>query len=202
MKVLVFDLETRNNPGAPEIGWRNFPAQGISYGCAWLSWCDEFRLYGEDTIHILAEDMQKADLITGFNILDFDLPLLRATIERVTNGNSTLDIPALLPKVYDILDDIREALGTKYAKDWRLDDVAKACLSCQKNGDGAMAPELWAQGRHAELCTYVLQDVKVERELWRHVLAHGFVTNRLGGPALVLPQIRRYREPAKDLAPA
>ncbi len=194
MNVLVFDLETRNNPA--EVGWKNFAEQGISYGCAWLSGCDEFRLYGEDRLHLLIEDMVQADLIVGFNILDFDMPLLKATAERV---NDT-PIPdqawePLLAKCYDILDDIRGALGTKFAKGWRLDDVAKATLTCKKNGDGALAPALWADGKHGELCTYVLQDVKVERELWRHVLAHGQVFNQLGGTSLELPQIQKYRKP-------
>lgn len=200
MKVLVFDLEIRNNPA--EVGWRNFAEQGISYGCAWLSWVDEFRLYGEETTGDLIRDMGEANLIVGFNILDFDMPLLKATHERV---HSEIDPEAwgkLYTKTYDILDDIREALGTKFAKGWRLDDVAKACLPCQKNGDGALAPQLWKDGRHAELCTYVLQDVKVERELWRHVLNTGWVCNELDGHRLQLPQIKKFREPAKELTPA
>lgn len=194
MKVLVFDLETRESP--PEVGWRNFAAQGISYGCAWLSWCDEFRLYGEETIHHLVLDMAGADVVTGFNILDFDFPLLRATLQRVKPDFAPWE--QLQPNSYDILDDIREALGTKFAKGWRLNDVAKACLPCQKNGDGALAPQLWKDGRHAELCTYVLQDVKVERELFRHVLATGTAQNELGGHLLELPQIKKYRQPVKQ----
>lgn len=193
MNVLVFDLETRNNPA--EVGWKNFAAQGISYGCAWLSGCDEFRLYGEERLNLLIDDMFAADLIVGFNILDFDMPLLRATAERVDGvaiQDSRWDL--LLVKCYDMLDDIREALGTKFAKGWRLQQVAAANLGCNKNGDGAEAPQLWLDGKHAELCTYVLQDVKVERELWRYVLEQGQVWNRpVQEKALRLPQIQKYR---------
>lgn len=196
MNVLVFDLETRENPGAPEIGWKNFTAQGISYGCAHLSGCDEFRLYGEDNLEMLIGDMAEADLIVGFNILDFDMPLLRATVERVRGAGIPQDIwDVLLAKCYDVLDDIREALGTKYAKGWRLTNVAQENLSIDKNGDGAMAPDLWKNGKHAELCTYVIQDVKVERELWRYVLEQGQVWNRpVQEKALRLNQIQKYRK--------
>ncbi len=200
MNVIVFDLETRESP--PEVGWKNFAAQQISYGCAWLSSCDEFRLYGEDTIHKLAEDLHAADCIVGFNVLDFDLPLLKATLERVTDGRASLDIEAMRPKVYDILADIRKALGTQFAKGWKLDQVAESNLTCKKNGDGAMAPELWKAGRHAELCTYVLQDVKVERELWRHVLEHGMVRNKFAQPAELKLSGIHWRTGSRDLAPA
>jgi DEAD/DEAH box helicase domain-containing protein len=199
MNVLVFDLETRNNPA--EVGWRSFAEQGISYGCAWLSWCDEFRLYGEEDLHLLAADMAGADIVTGFNILDFDFPLLQATLERV-KPDFKFNWDPVVYNSYDILADIREALGTKFAKGWRLDDVAGATLTCKKNGDGALAPGLWKDGKHAELCTYVLQDVKVERELWRHVLDYGWVRNEVGGKQLELPQIRSLREARKELAPA
>jgi hypothetical protein len=200
MNVLVFDLETRKSP--PEVGWKNYAAQGISYGCAHLSGRDEFRLYGEETLLGLVEDMVAADLVVGFNILDFDLPLLRATVERAhALSASYINWDHLEAKAYDVLDDIRDSLGTKFAKGWRLDDVAGATLTCKKNGDGALAPGLWEAGRHAELCTYVLQDVKVERELWRHVLAEGWVRNQVGGNKLELGQIQKYRQ-AKELAPA
>ncbi|HLP42024.1 MAG TPA: hypothetical protein VK465_10995 [Fibrobacteria bacterium] len=201
MNVLVFDLETRESP--PEVGWKNFAAQGISYGCAWLSGCDEFRLYGEDTIYKLVSDMADADLIVGFNIIDFDMPLLRATYDRVFPGQyAPADWEHLSAKCYDVLADIRQALGTPYAKGWKLDQVAESNLSCKKNGDGAMAPELWKAGRHAELCTYVLQDVKVERELWHHVLMHGTVKNKFVEPrVLELRGIERYRAPKLEMQP-
>jgi hypothetical protein len=139
----------------------------------------------------------------GFNIIDFDLPLLKATLERVSEGRSTLDIEALRPKVYDILADIRNALGTQFAKGWKLDQVAESNLTCKKNGDGAMAPELWKAGRYAELCTYVLQDVKVERELWRHVLEHGAVKNKFVEPGLLkLSGIHWRAGGARELQPA
>ncbi len=125
------------------------------------------------------------------------MPLLRATVERVRGAGIPQEIwDVLLAKCYDVLDDIREALGTKYAKDWRLTLVAQSNLSIDKNGDGAMAPDLWKAGRHAELCTYVLQDVKVERELWRLVLAQGFVLNKFTKPErLTLNQIEKFRNP-------
>lgn len=213
MNILVFDLEIRENPD--KVGWANKAAMGISYGCAWLSSCDEFRLYGEDNLVSLYGDMLQADLVVGFNIIDFDLPLLRATLERLKQPIDDARWARLvMENTYDVLADIREAIGTKFAKGWKLEDVARENLACQKNGDGADAPRLWQEGRHAELCTYVLQDVKVERELWRRVLEQGQLWNKpVMKEALRLPQVQKYRKQlgvpetiadlkAKELAPA
>lgn len=192
MNVLTFDLETRQNPG--EIGWKNFTGMGISYACAHLEGPDEYRLYGEANIMDLVRDMGRADLIVGFNILEFDLPLLSATVERVYKPIPPDYWNQITAKTYDILADIREALGTKFAKGWKLDQVAESNLTCRKNGDGALAPGLWKDGKHVELCSYVLQDVYVERSLWEHVLAHGFVKNKFANPGhLELTQVQRFR---------
>ncbi len=193
MKVLVFDLEVREQPDI--VGWKNYAAQGISFGCAYLYGCEEFRLYGEENITKLMEDMEAADLIVGFNILDFDMPLLRATIERVTgHGVDHEKWMGLLAKCYDILADIRDALGTKFAKGWKLDQVAQSNLQFTKNGDGALAPQLWKDGKFAELATYVIQDVKVEKAMWEHVLTYGEVKNKFTLPSpLKLKQIEAVK---------
>lgn len=194
MKVLVFDLETRANPS--EVGWKNFSAHGISFGCAYIYELDEYRIYGENDIHMLIMEMQDADLIVGFNIISFDMPLVRATFERVSGEPMDAALwDSLMAKCYDILDDIREALGTQYAKNWRLDQVAQSNITISKNGDGAEAPNLWKSGNYSKLATYVIQDVKVEKSLWEYVLKHGEVRNDFTTPSpLKLNQIKKFQK--------
>lgn len=170
MKFLVFDLECRENPA--EVGWRNFEAQGVSYGCAYTSWDDRHTIFGEDGIPSIAELMLEADVISGFNILDFDYPLLWATSMRVGMRCPDKVQERILAKSYDVLADVRYALGTKFAKGWNLQTIARANLTIEKSGDGADAPGLWKDGKWEELKAYVTQDVRVETALFLHCREH------------------------------
>ena len=165
MKTLCFDLETRENPAV--VGWRNYEKQGISFACAYLDWVDEYHLYTEDDLVLLIASMCDADVITGFNILNFDFPLLQATCAR--NGVRILEgWDSFIAKSYDPMTDICEALGVKIPKGWNLDNIAKSNLTVCKNGDGAKAPGLYQSGQWGRLGSYVIQDVKTETHLFRH----------------------------------
>ncbi len=169
MKVLCFDKETRANPGI--VGWKNYTGMGVSFACAYLDWVDEYRLYTEEDMPLLLTDMLAADVVTGFNILNFDIPLFKATLEkvgwRVVDGWDTM-----LAKLYDPMQDICEALGVKIPKGWNLDNVAKSNLTICKNGNGADAPGLFERQAWGRLGTYVIQDVKVEYHLFKFCRAN------------------------------
>lgn len=187
MKVLTFDLECRRSPSDPGIGWKNYDAMGISFACAYLDWLDEYRLYTEDDLLLLVADMLEADVITGFNILKFDFPLLEAAILR--NGWRVVSgWGSILAKVYDPMQEICLALRVTIPKGWNLDNVAKSNLTITKNGDGAHAPKLYAEQKWGRLGTYVIQDVKVEWHLFRHCRRHGSLKNifiKMGEPVVV-----------------
>lgn len=176
MKVLTWDLECKENPAIG--GWKNYEAMGISFGCFHTDWDGKLHVFDEGALGDLTDAMQEADLITGFNILGFDFPLLFA-IWRLVRGKAMDDIlrSSMLRKAYDVLADIRETAGNPFLKGWKLDNVAKANLKAQKSGDGADAPGLWKSGRHDELCSYVKQDVVVERELFEVCRDTGVLVN-------------------------
>jgi DEAD/DEAH box helicase domain-containing protein len=195
MKVLCFDKETRLNPAV--VGWKNFAGMGVSFACAYLDWLDEYRLYTEEDLPLLCKDMLEADVVTGFNIVNFDLPLLWATLERI--GWRILEGKELiLAKVYDVMQDICESTGMAIPKGWKLDNVAKSNLTICKNGDGAYAPVLYEKGQWGRLATYVIQDVKVEYHLFRNCRAHLRLHNIFITPGvdkvIELPQMKRLLE--------
>lgn len=135
--------------------------------CAFLSWKKEYRFYLESELDQLLVDMAFADVITGFNILGYDIPLLKATFLRcgfrVLNGWDVIE-----KKCYDPFVEICRALGVTIPKGWKLENIAKSNLSIQKNGEGAMAPELWRTKQIGKLFSYVLRDVEVEHALFLH----------------------------------
>lgn len=187
MRVLTFDLETMRNPADKEVGWKNYEAMGISFACAYLSWVDEYRLYTEDDLLLLVADMLEADVITGFNITNFDFPLLEATLLR-KGWRLIRGWDGVMKKVYDPMRDICATLNVHIPRGWNLDNVAKSNLTITKNGDGAHAPKLYAEQKWGRLGTYVIQDVRVEWHLFQHCRKHKTLKNvfiKMGEPVVV-----------------
>ena len=91
----------------------------------------------------LADMLEDADLIVGFNCDGFDIPCLAGVLER----------RLVLPRRYDILrviwDRIPEA--DRFRKGWGLDAVCTRTLGVGKIGTGEHAPALVAEGRWAEV---------------------------------------------------
>ncbi len=173
MKVATFDLETRENPAV--CGWKNYAAMGISFGCIHSDWNDESLVFGEDEILQAIEVMREADVITGFNILGFDNPLLKATLDRLEIAVE--DWTVLVEKCYDPFNCVKIATKSQIPKGWKLDNIAKSVLTVCKSGDGAEAPGLWQRGEHETLRSYVKQDVVVESELFKYCRKHKTLTN-------------------------
>jgi DEAD/DEAH box helicase domain-containing protein len=178
MKIITFDCEIRK--GFDEVPKGDFSAMGISLGAYYLHHADQYKIFGEDTLDELQKDFAEADLITGFNIIGFDIPLLKAVGQRL---GIEIDVPR--DKVYDIFADIKYSLNNYFPKGWKLDNVAQSTLPFSKNGDGAEAPGLWQTGQIAKLATYVLQDVKVEKSLFEFAWGTGFVLNSFTTPGRV-----------------
>lgn len=185
MKYCTFDLETRKNPAI--CGWKNYNDMGISIGCIYSSWDDQYTVFGEDELDLCLDRMREAEIITGFNILQFDWPLLIATMRRL--GKETEDIQTLMEKSYDPFSCIQVATNQRIPKGWRLDNVARSVLTVFKNGDGTGAPGLWERGEFDTLKEYVKQDVVVESALFKYCREHGTLTNNFLGLSPVTIQL-------------
>ena len=91
-------------------------------------------------------------IIVGFNSRNFDDRLLAANGVNVATD-------------YDLLEEVRIAAG--YSADYRsvpaghsysLDAISRA-NGAAKTGHGALAPQLWQDGKHKEVIDYCLNDV-------------------------------------------
>ena len=78
--IITFDLEiqkcipNKKEPVLPDRqyceSWKDYAGMGISFGCAYLAWLDQYKLYGENQKDLagMLLCMTQADLIVGFNI--------------------------------------------------------------------------------------------------------------------------------------
>jgi len=169
--IVVFDCEIENDVAGP-VTWDRKDLMGFSVGCLFDYFTGDWGVYFKDDIQSMAQRLNDADLIVGFNILGFDNALIRA------QGGDLLPDDEL--NHYDLLEYSRKAIGwtpaQRFPKGMRLDDHLSATFgsSFMKTEDGALAPKMWRDGRRGEVVTYCLADVRREKMLFEHVVTHGW----------------------------
>ena len=156
----VLDLETQRS--AAEVGgWNRADRMGISCGVLYDSKKDAFTAYLENQIARLIEDLQKVDLIVGFNIKRFDYQVLK--------GYSDFDFSTL--NTLDILEDIYSHLGFRLS----LAHLAQETLGANKQTDGLQALKWWQEGRIGDIVDYCKMDVKLTRDLFLFGRQNGYL---------------------------
>ena len=165
--IVYFDLETKHS--ADEVGgWSHIDKMGMSIGVTYSTTRGDYKIYGEPEVEELIKELQRADLVVGFNHIRFDY--------RVLEGYSIFDfsqVPSL-----DMLIVLNEKLGHRL----KLDSIAQATLGCEKSAEGLQALEWFKQGKMTEIAEYCCFDVKITKLVHEYAAAHGhlFYNNRFG----------------------
>jgi len=165
--IVYFDLETKHS--ADEVGgWSHIDKMGMSIGVTYSTARGDYKIYGEPGVEELIRELQRADLVVGFNHIRFDY--------RVLEGYSIFDfsqVPSL-----DMLIVLNDKLGHRL----KLDSIAQATLGCEKSAEGLQALEWYKQGKLAEIAEYCCFDVKITKLVHEYGAAHGhlFYNNRFG----------------------
>lgn len=115
----------------------------------------------EKDINHLFKFLEKASFIIGFNILDFDLPVLQGYYP----GN------IFQFKTLDILEEVKKVVGRRLA----LNDLIMATLNKKKTGHGLQAIEYYHQGKIEKLKEYCLSDVLLTKELFDFGVKNGVI---------------------------
>lgn len=146
--ILYFDLETKQS--ADEVGgWGNISKMGMSIGVTCDSASGEYKIYGEPQVDDLIRDLQRADLVVGFNNLRFDYEVL--------HGYTTLDLSQL--PTLDMLVELQNTLNHRLS----LDSIASATFGVEKTAEGLQAIRWFKEGKLAEIAEYCCYDVKITK---------------------------------------
>jgi hypothetical protein len=165
--IVYFDLETKKS--ADEVGgWGNISQMGMSVGVTYSSAAGEYKIYGESQVNDLLRELQRADLIVGFNNLRFDYEVL--------HGYTSFDLGQL--PTLDMLVELQKILNHRLS----LDSIATATFGVEKTAEGLQAIQWFKEGKLAEIAEYCCYDVKITK------LVHEFgahqkqlhYTNRFG----------------------
>ena len=157
--IVYFDLETQRT--ANDVGgWDKKRDMGMSLGVTYSTATGQYAIYNEKRVNALVEQLLRADLVVGFNVLNFDYEVLM--------GYTILDLPHQC-RTLDMMVDIERKLGHRLG----LDAVASASLGVGKTGDGLDAIRWWREGRLMEIAEYCCFDVKCTKLVHEFGIEHG-----------------------------
>ena len=159
-KNLFLDIETQNS--FRDVGGRrNIADLNVSVVGAYADWLDEHLTFEEDQLAGLERIMREADLVVGFNLFGFDYPVLQKYFDGDIN-----DI-----KTFDILEHVERFLGYRLS----LNHLAKHTLDETKSSSGLEAIKMFERGEMNRLKNYVLDDVRLTRDLYEHGNEKGYL---------------------------
>lgn len=165
--IVYFDLETQKS--AEEVGgWDKISRMKMSVGVTFSTARNDYRIYGEKQINDLIAELQRADLVVGFNNLRFDYEVL--------HGYTTFDLRQV--PTLDMLSELQKTLQHRLS----LDAIAAATLGVEKTAEGMQAIHWFREGKLMEIAEYCCYDVKITRLVHEYGASHKqlFYRNRFG----------------------
>lgn len=150
INVIYFDLETQHT--FDEVGGRDNTkklrlAAAVTYSTATGS----YHRYTEGRVTELIRELRNADLIVGYNVMEFDYEVLRGYLDFPFEQLSTLDM----------MQHLAERLHFRPP----LEAVATATLGVGKSADGLQAVRWYRQGLIDKVLDYCQKDVEVTKQV-------------------------------------
>ncbi len=146
--IVYFDLETQKS--AEDVGgWDKIAAMRMSVGVTYSTGSAGYKIYGEKQVDDLIKELQRADLVVGFNNLRFDYEVL--------HGYTTMDLRQL--PTLDMLVHLQNTLQHRLS----LDSIATATFGVEKTAEGMQAIEWFRQGKLLDIAEYCCYDVKLTK---------------------------------------
>ncbi len=159
--IVYFDLETQKS--AAEVGgWDKKRDMKMSVGVTYNTHDEQYQIYSEDQVNDLVKQLTRADVVVGFNIINFDYEVL--------HGYTPLDMHSI--PTLDLMVDLEKTLGHRVS----LDAVAKTTLNAPKIADGLQALKWWKEGKLMEIAEYCCFDVKITKQLHEYGRQYGEVS--------------------------
>lgn len=158
LNKVVFDLETQKS--FDEVGGRaKNHLLRVSVAVAYSYLQNKFLVFEENRIHKLGELLQDADLVIGYNLIDFDYQVLQPYFQFDLSQVPTLDL----------LRSVEKILGHRI----KLDSIAEATLNTNKIASGLDAIKFWKTRQIDKLKAYCIADVKITRDIYDYAVKNG-----------------------------
>lgn len=160
MNIVYFDLESQKL--FEDVGGRDASRLLLACGVTWSTQRNDFAVYWEKDAAALVAELKTADLVVGFNIVNFDYEVLKPYVPT-TNFRSF--------RSRDMLQDIFRALNFRIS----LDSIARATLGATKTADGVQSVQWYRNGELDKVAEYCKADVDITRRVYEFGRDNGFV---------------------------
>jgi DEAD/DEAH box helicase domain-containing protein len=121
----------------------------MSLGVTYSTARQGYEIYREEDVEKLIQELQRADRVIGYNVIDFDFEVLAPY--------SVFDLSQV--PVLDLMQDVEKVIGARVG----LDALSEQTLGCGKTADGMEALKWYREGKMKEIATYCCYDVKATR---------------------------------------
>ena len=165
--IVYFDLETQKS--ADEVGgWDKVRDMKMSIGVTYSTARGGYHIYGEKDVDDLLTELQRADLVVGFNNIGFDYEVL--------HGYTIYDLRQL--PTLDMLVEVKKSLAHRLS----LDSIAHATMGVEKTAEGLQALRWFKEGKLVEIAEYCCFDVKITKLVHEYGALNKqlFYTNKFG----------------------
>ncbi len=166
--IVYFDLETQRSFG--DVGGSaHKDRMGISVAVTFSTARGSYEIYHHDEMDRLGAELIQADLVVGWNHLQFDYPVLQPHVFH-NLGEQTINLDMML--------ELESLLGFRL----KLDSVSSASLGTGKSADGLDALRWWQEHKKTgdfaplrKIAEYCAFDVKVTMRVHQYALEHGLL---------------------------
>ncbi len=154
MDIVYFDLETQRT--ANDVGgWDRKDRMGMSIGVTYSTALGAYTIYPEAKVEQLVDQLRRADLVVGYNLINFDYQVLtQYTVLALEEHVPTLDLMV----------DVEKVLGHRLP----LDALAQGTFGVGKIAEGLDAIKWWREGKMLAIAEYCCFDVKVTKMVHEH----------------------------------
>ena len=175
--ILSFDIET-GNTAADIGGWQNTHMWQVT--CVTTTDGENNTVYIDKPMEIegavvkelkqlkydLDDHFQKGGKLLGHNIVAFDLPALRDSMDIFI-------VRKYLEEKETRCIDTSRMMTKAAGKRIQLDNLAKCNLNSKKSGDGLMAVRWWGEGKYEDVAKYCLKDSQLTLDVWKMGVENG-----------------------------
>ena len=153
LNIVYFDLETQRT--CDEVGGRgNLAKLGMAAAVTFNTAMGSYHRYTESHAKDLIRELQTAELVVGYNVLEFDYDVLRGYADE----------PLKTPPTLDMMEHLARRLGFRPS----LDSIATATLRVGKASDGLQAVRWYRQGQIDKVLEYCQKDVEITKRLYEY----------------------------------
>jgi len=159
MKKIVLDIETKNT--FQDVQSADPVALDLSLLVVYDYINDLYTSFLEHELPKLWPVLEQADVLIGYNLDYFDIPILDKYYEGSLQKKKTIDL----------LGEIKKASGRRVS----LNKVAAGTLGTEKSGSGLDAVTWWQRGEIEKIKKYCQDDVRITKELYDFAFQNGYV---------------------------